>query len=297
MSSIRSIEARIRADPDDDEAWQVYGDWLSDRGDRRGELIGLEARLARGGDSAALRAAIEALNAAHRDDWTPAPLDVSARYEWRRGFVHAATVEDLSDPASIQRIARLLADPEARLLTGLRLRFSRSVPPHGSSADGTVEAIAGLALGGIRALEAAYAGQGWGDLVARALQRRDDLALRVLDLRYAGLTNDGMAALADGAALRGLRALYLQHNAFGARGVEALAASEAVGDLELLDLRYNFIGPRGGAALARSAELGSLATLRLYPDDLDDGGIAALAASTTLRPELARWWRARREGA
>ena len=33
------LEASLRENPDDREAWLVYGDWLLDHGDRRGELV------------------------------------------------------------------------------------------------------------------------------------------------------------------------------------------------------------------------------------------------------------------
>src|SRR4051812_45369634 len=41
------LVAAIRADPDELDNYIVYGDWLAERGDARGELIGLSAGLAR----------------------------------------------------------------------------------------------------------------------------------------------------------------------------------------------------------------------------------------------------------
>ena len=40
----RELEARIVAQPDDDEAWSVYADWLESHGDPRGELVALAMR-------------------------------------------------------------------------------------------------------------------------------------------------------------------------------------------------------------------------------------------------------------
>lgn len=40
-----ALEEAIWADPDDRDAWIVYGDWLSSRGDPRGELIAVDAAL------------------------------------------------------------------------------------------------------------------------------------------------------------------------------------------------------------------------------------------------------------
>ena len=41
------FEARIRRNPEDLDAWLVYADWLSDRGDERGKHIAVEISLAR----------------------------------------------------------------------------------------------------------------------------------------------------------------------------------------------------------------------------------------------------------
>jgi uncharacterized protein (TIGR02996 family) len=46
MSSAEELLARLRAHPDDQEAWLVYADWLAEQGDGRGELIALEHRAA-----------------------------------------------------------------------------------------------------------------------------------------------------------------------------------------------------------------------------------------------------------
>jgi uncharacterized protein (TIGR02996 family) len=91
--------AAIAAAPDDDEPRMVYADWLTDRGDARGELVSLQVRLARADandepldqhERVANRA--HGIATMHKKAWT-APLRAiaDAYYEMRRGlFEHAA---------------------------------------------------------------------------------------------------------------------------------------------------------------------------------------------------------------
>ena len=45
VSSIEKLEERLRQFPDDWAEWMVYADWLSERGDIRGELLAIENKL------------------------------------------------------------------------------------------------------------------------------------------------------------------------------------------------------------------------------------------------------------
>ena len=63
------LEAAILADPDSVDGYLVYGDWLSEQGDPRGELIAVQARLAESPDDATLKQKESELLAAHQDDW------------------------------------------------------------------------------------------------------------------------------------------------------------------------------------------------------------------------------------
>jgi uncharacterized protein (TIGR02996 family) len=281
---IEAIEDRIRASPGDNEAWKVYADWLLDQGDARGELILLELQLGKGEDRA--RDAIAAITDEHRASWQPTPtLPVQVEYGWLHGFVRGATVKNIGQAEDLRSLRRLFADPQARLLSALKLHFRRPV-------DATVfESLAELDLGNLSwfcagNIECA-------DALVDALVRQPTLQLSELDLRHVGLSDVGLLALAECTRLRGLRKLHLMHNDFGAEGVLALANSPVVSELEELDLRENAIGVRGASALANSPFLGRLATLRLYADDIGKDGIAALASSTTLPRKLVRDWQAR----
>ncbi|MFZ5446822.1 MAG: TIGR02996 domain-containing protein [Myxococcota bacterium] len=157
--SIESAEAAVLANPDDDRAWQVYSDALQAVGDPRGELIALQARLARGDDPAALERE-RALIAAHLATWLwpeagpllektrlasgqGVPLDLT----WRYGFPSQVVIQGVSYRSEVpfpglgETWLRLASRPE-------NVRFVRAVTfgsaPVGDEAnwDDAAQAIA-----------------------------------------------------------------------------------------------------------------------------------------------------------
>jgi len=72
----------IRDDPDDRESYAVYGDWLAQRGDPRGELIGLSLALERMPADVKVEKRVRQLQAKQAKE-LPAEVDVT----WRYGFV------------------------------------------------------------------------------------------------------------------------------------------------------------------------------------------------------------------
>lgn len=89
--SVEPLETHLRKYPQDWSSWLVYGDWLLEQGDVRGELILLEhlkatgARTARGRPDT--QRAIDALISKHESTWRavlPAGVDVVT---WRNGFI------------------------------------------------------------------------------------------------------------------------------------------------------------------------------------------------------------------
>ncbi|HEU0030664.1 MAG TPA: TIGR02996 domain-containing protein [Kofleriaceae bacterium] len=95
MATNPELEARILSNPDDKAAYAVYGDWLSERGDPRGELVAVQLRLAES-DDAALREREAKLLADHAGDWLGelAPLQAGKEFAvtWRYGFLHSVRV-------------------------------------------------------------------------------------------------------------------------------------------------------------------------------------------------------------
>lgn len=96
------LEAPIFANPEDLDAWSVYGDWLQEEGDPRGELVSLEVEAARGNDNAAAQKRRAELLAEHENAWLGKKLveaiemqndgDEVLEIEWKLGFIHKVTL-------------------------------------------------------------------------------------------------------------------------------------------------------------------------------------------------------------
>lgn len=126
---------------DDTDAWRLHGSWLRAHGDPRAGLVELAAT-----DTPADRAALATALANNRASWTPDGVTANA-YTWRHGFVVAAAT-DVAGHADAHGIIRLLADPCARLLGGLRLNIGDEAPSRGLSL------LAAADLGRLRTLQA-----------------------------------------------------------------------------------------------------------------------------------------------
>jgi uncharacterized protein (TIGR02996 family) len=114
----------IAADPDAIENWLVYADWLTDRGDPRGELIVLELAIE---TSTANEEAVERHRALLRDEtaWLSPRLEAESHHLqltlWR-GFIREAEVfGPRDDLPTRETLAALFADPHACLLRTLAL--------------------------------------------------------------------------------------------------------------------------------------------------------------------------------
>src|ERR1043166_9271422 len=89
------LVAGIVAAPDDDAPRTVYGDWLLDRGDPRGDLMIAQCALARAdaadrslAETGPLRERVRALIASHGASWLDPLFAITAGYyELRRGMV------------------------------------------------------------------------------------------------------------------------------------------------------------------------------------------------------------------
>jgi uncharacterized protein (TIGR02996 family) len=298
------LEQRLREEPGDLALWAAYSDRLQEQGDARGRIIRLEMRRPhlRAADRDAVRRTIVNLTRRHRRSWDaslPPGVTVLAR---RYGFPTKVAVQ-WSDGAPAL-IGQALREP---FVTGLRIR-----PASGQDDDYWEEetdepsdsidtgALATLDLARLTELDLAYLRIG--ALGARAVAVSAYLhagaagvrtagaggRLESLDLRYCRIGDDGLAALADSPAFRGVRRVRLQKNLIGAKGVHALHRFE---NLTELDLRYNEIGAEGARALLAAPFIGSLTRLSLHRDDVGDDGAAALARAPQLPPALRILWR------
>jgi uncharacterized protein (TIGR02996 family) len=126
------IESVILEDPLDPSGWLVYGDWLQSEGDPRGELVAVQARLARDPGNAELMEAQRALFRQHGDALleglhpflTPneqrGPL---MRLSWEFGFLWTANIR--ANGHTIEEVLTglraLLRHPSAKFLHALSI--------------------------------------------------------------------------------------------------------------------------------------------------------------------------------
>jgi uncharacterized protein (TIGR02996 family) len=89
------LEARILGNPDDSDAYAVYGDWLSEQGDPRGELVAIQRKLAES-DDPALRAREAKLLADHGKTWLGELHGLDPKKDfavtWHNGFLATARI-------------------------------------------------------------------------------------------------------------------------------------------------------------------------------------------------------------
>jgi uncharacterized protein (TIGR02996 family) len=290
------LEARILANPDDDELFAVYGDWLSEQGDPRGELVAIQRSLAARED-AELRTREAKLLADHGKTWLGelAGLDPKKDFAvtWRSGFVDTARIgpptddyatSELEFPATI---GKLVALPNIALLRRLVIG-SKDHDDYPTSWQDEVEAIAehgvpaGLQhleinrggywdisstelgdlspayprLGALRSLTIELGRLGFGSAL-------DLPKLRALEIITGGLTTAELAAIRTGNVPE-LESLLL---CIGQTG------GDYGGDVQLADLGWIF----AGEGLANVRHLG------LANSSLADEIAAALPASKILR--------------
>ncbi|MBA3396209.1 MAG: TIGR02996 domain-containing protein [Deltaproteobacteria bacterium] len=126
-----ALEEAIVRDPDDLASYAVYGDWLGEQGDPRGELIATQLAAAATDDAEMRRAALRVF-ARHREAFLGELADTIAAeaFTWRAGFIQRAKlshdallfVSGVRVPVTlVEVVAKLLAHPSARFLTELEL--------------------------------------------------------------------------------------------------------------------------------------------------------------------------------
>jgi uncharacterized protein (TIGR02996 family) len=120
------LEARIAANLEDRDAYLVYGDWLSERGDPRGELIALQAKP---NPDDATKEREQALLAANRDAWLGELAKLDPKKElhvtWRWGFIDAVRLGPELDSYDTAKIE--FADTYAKVLQLPGIQFLRSL--------------------------------------------------------------------------------------------------------------------------------------------------------------------------
>jgi uncharacterized protein (TIGR02996 family) len=112
-AEVGKLEAAIEAAPDDAQAYAVYGDWLSQRGDPRGELIALQLLPSLDRKQ---RERVKALLYEPTIRCLPGPLA-----HWRWGFVHTATLLRPTAVTDQVDLRALLRHPSMRFVRAFTL--------------------------------------------------------------------------------------------------------------------------------------------------------------------------------
>ncbi len=276
--------AELRAAPHDDELRGVYGDWLSERGDPRGELIAVQCRRvalardespddARQTELARLEAAETKLVKQHGEAWSEAIHPYVEGYRFDRGFITSITVRApkfAKHAAAIASALPLLEElvpfntggigPIPRKHVDLlcdcpqfaRIRRLDFTPDHYLSTDAELRAL---------------------------LDGRHFPKLRYLRLGYhrggEGFGQRGAELVAECARLSELAFLEVPGNNWGAKALAALFASPHLAKLEMLRVPYNGLRNGGADSLIVALERGALPSLRVLDvsNVLDADGI------------------------
>ena len=127
LATNTDLEAAILANPDDDEAILVYGDWLAERADPRGQLILTYARMHGETDPSRfmpLKKHCETIVAENRGAFFGQLVEYldRVRIRWRLGFFDDVRIFDRGDePTPHETLNALLAAPATLLLRVLRV--------------------------------------------------------------------------------------------------------------------------------------------------------------------------------
>ena len=268
-----AFEAAIDAAPDEANRYSVLGDWLSQQGDPRGELIALQqlSELDR-----RQRARVKALLYEPSIRCLAGPLA-----QWRWGFVHTATLVRPTGPGASERIdlARLLAHPSLRFLRALTLGQEPLFDALEELAAAAPRVLTSLTLYTPRVLELSrvpslrsltqlhlsvpeVAGAlgvmprldsmtlsflSWETTTARGLFEANERRLTTLKLVVAGALE--LEPLEAVLALPRLAHLTLEASEMGVDAIEAIAQSSAVNRLVTLDLSRSGLSERGAKRL------------------------------------------------
>ncbi|MDP3499521.1 MAG: TIGR02996 domain-containing protein [Myxococcales bacterium] len=268
-----AFEAAIDAAPDAANGYAVLGDWLSQEGDPRGELIALQQ--------------LSELDRRQRERVKALLYEPSIRClagplaQWRWGFVHTATLVRPTGPGASERIdlARLLGHPSLRFLRALTLGQEPLFDALDELAAAAPQVLSSLTLYSPRVLELSrvpslssltqlqlsvpeVAGAlavmprldsmtlsflSWDGATARGLFEANERRLAMLKLVVAGALE--LEPLEAVLALPRLEHLTLEASEMGVDAIEAIAASDAVNRLVTLDLSRSGLSERGAKRL------------------------------------------------
>jgi uncharacterized protein (TIGR02996 family) len=268
------ITEPIRKRLGDKAAWSVYSDWLSERGDPRGELIVIDQASSGVTDEAVLerfRARKAELEKKLEREYQGPPT--SLKVHWRRGYFERVHLER----ANGNVLRRVFSWEEARFLTHLSLGVENGrIMPLGLQDFLDTPQLRSI-------LDLRLAPNHIGDAGASLLADCRYLEpLLGLDVTGNEIGPRGAAALGQSPYLRSLRRLIFDSNLLETDGTRALVGSSNLSSLQELSLGSNGIDGEGARAISISPHLASLRQLRLTLNVIGDSGAWILAQSPHL---------------
>lgn len=240
-----ALLGEIRADPEDMTSRLVYADWLEENGDPLSELIRIQCELAELPADSPQRAAL-----ATRE------RDLLADY-------HENRVQPLKD-----RFGAIGVVVKGGFVESLRISADTFLD-HAAEIVEVLPALCSLTLGRPRKRIRELAS-------TPALQQ-----VPGLDLREAGLGDEGLAVLLDSPYLGRLVRLNLSGNQLTADSAAAIANSEKLSELRGLDVSNNPLG-RGLGVLGQSAILNQVRELTARKCQLSLADVAAFGETEGL---------------
>lgn len=247
MSEVE-LERHLRAHPEDESAWLVYGDLLSAQGDPRGELIALEHEAQARRNDPRLSALYSALVEEFRRGWAGPLKRWRIQETWRRGHVERMTLD--ADVALEEdwssALAQLFGHRCLRFLQRLTLRLR--VPKRDE----------------------------WAEVFAVIGRSTESLAVRALDLDRNNIAEKGMEALADSPLVECLERLELGSSYIGSLGLERFFGRVELSKLKSLSMWGQMIEARGLLALAHM-KAPNLEQLTLSSCAIDDSALQLLS--------------------
>ena len=257
--------ADIKAAPEDDALRMVYGDWLTEQGDPRGELVTLQCRrtqLARAGESIEeIERAEQALIDKHGDVWAEQIHSYVEAHHYDRGFITSITVHAPTFVKHAKKIVDALP-----LLDELELSAGAS--------PGPIPRAHLVALAGCEAFSRITRLDITND---HYLMTTDELGV-LLDAQYLprlrwlrfgfhrggeGWGKAGAEMIADCARLADLRFLEIAGQNLERAGIQVLLEAKVLAKLEMLRLPYNAIKSPDVKRILELLDGGALPALRV----------------------------------
>lgn len=293
MKRNAQLLAAIVERPDDHGPRRVYADWWMEQAEPRGEYVSsvltLDSRVDPVRRKLARKAAWE-VSSKHEKEWTSDLLALGATQpKFSLGFVREVTLAEKS-LANLEALLALepITHLEVRLESGAALAEAMTKPCFNrirhvaidGDADGWAEALGEGEDLAVASLEGLVLRQASEEAVQALAVMKGLAKLERLSLTATEAGDGGLAALAAGVLK--LKTLYAARSGVTDEGVATLAEGRGATSLEMLALGANELSDDAFNALAESGKLKKLARLELPMNDISADALLALTDAKVL---------------